>query len=137
LSPGATLNDVAGHGAAKNRLQNYFKTGGVGDGTNAPLCQQIPGAPSALSCPGPISFGNIPTNTWLRNPGQRSVDFSLTKMTRVREPYNIEIRADFFNFFNWVNFGGPDSGIIDATFGVINSTTVDPRVIQASAKVHF
>ncbi len=137
LSPGATLNDVAGHGAAKNRLQNYFKTGGVGDGTNAPLCQQIPGTPSALSCPGPISFGNIPTNTWLRNPGQKSVDLALTKTTKVWENYNVEIRADFFNAFNWVNFGGPDSGIIDATFGVINSTTVDPRVIQASAKVHF
>jgi hypothetical protein len=137
LSPGKSLNDVLGHGAAKNRLKNYFNTPGVGDATNAPVCAPIPGKPSALSCPGPTVFGNTPTNTWLRNPGQKSVDFSLTKTTKVWENYNVEIRADFFNFFNWVNFGGPDAGIIDATFGTIQSTTVDPRVIQASAKVHF
>lgn len=137
LSPGKSLSDVAGHGPAKNRLKNYFNTTGVGTGTGTAVCNQIAGAPSALSCPGPLVFGNTPTNTWLRNPGQKSVDFSLTKTTKVWENYNVEIRADFFNFFNWVNFGGPDAGIIDATFGTIQSTTVDPRVIQASAKVHF
>jgi hypothetical protein len=137
LSPGKTLNDVVGHGAAKNRLKNYFNTTGVGTGTGTAVCNQIAGKPSALSCPGATEFGNTQTYTWLRNPGQKSVDFSLTKTTKILENYNVEIRADFFNFFNWVNFGGPDSGIIDATFGTIQSTTVDPRVIQASAKVHF
>jgi hypothetical protein len=90
-----------------------------------------------LACPDPEGFGNTPTNTWLRQPGQKSVDFSLTKTTHVYERYNVEIRADFFNFFNWVNFAGPDAGIIDSTFGRIQGTTVDPRVIQASAKVKF
>jgi hypothetical protein len=65
------------------------------------------------------------------------VDFSLTKKTRIWENYNVEIRADFFNVFNWVNFAGPTADITNATFGSINGTTVDPRVIQASAKVHF
>jgi len=137
LAPGKTLSDVAGHGKAKDRLNNYFNTPGVGDGTNASICDPIPGESSALACPDPEGFGNTPTNTWLRQPGQKSVDFSLTKTTHVYERYNVEIRADFFNFFNWVNFAGPDAGIIDSTFGRIQGTTVDPRVIQASAKVKF
>jgi hypothetical protein len=136
LAPGKTLNDVAGHGAAKNRLNNYFNTTHVGDGSGGTtICQNNP--QSALMCPTGVNFGNLPTNTWLRNPGQKSVDLALTKTTRIFEGYNIEIRADFFNAFNWVNFGGPDAGIADATFGVIQSTTVDPRVIQASAKFKF
>jgi len=137
LAPGKTLNDVAGQGAAKNRLNHYFNTPGVGNGTNAALCAAVPAAPSALACPAPTAFGNTPSNTWIRNPGQKTVDFSLTKKTRIWENYNVEIRADFFNVFNWVNFAGPTADITNATFGSINGTTVDPRVIQASAKVHF
>jgi outer membrane receptor protein involved in Fe transport len=137
LQPGYTLQSIQGSGAAKNRLNNYFKTPGVGDGTNAAVCAPIPGSPSALGCPGTVQFGNLPTNTSLRNPGQKSVDLALTKTTKVRENYNLEIRADFFNAFNWVNFAGPDANITDATFGVITGTTVEPRVIQASAKFKF
>ncbi len=137
LLPGYTLSQVAGNGPAKNRLTHFFSTNGVGNGTNAPLCAPVAGSPSVLGCPAATAFGNLPTNTWLRNPGQKTVDFSLTKTTKVRDNYNVEVRADFFNLFNWVNFGAPDSGITDTTFGVINNQTVEPRVIQASAKVHF
>jgi hypothetical protein len=137
LNPGYDLSDVAGSGPAKSRLTHFFKTNGVGNGTNAALCAPVPNSPSALACPAATAFGNLPTNTWLRNPGQKTVDFSLTKTTKVHENYNVEVRADFFNFFNWVNFSGPDSGITDTTFGVINGTTVDPRVVQVSAKVKF
>jgi hypothetical protein len=137
LVPGARLQDIQGHGPAKNRLQNFFNTNGVGDATNAPLCQPIPGKPSALACPGPTEFGNLPTNTFLRAPGQKSVDLAVTKTTKLFENYNVEIRADFFNAFNWVNFSGPDTGIIDSTFGSIQGDTVNPRVIQASAKFKF
>jgi hypothetical protein len=137
LAPGKSLRDVAGHGKAKDRLNNFFNTPGVGNGTNAAVCAPIPGSPSALGCPGVVQFGTLPTNTSLRNPGQKSVDLALTKTTKVIENYNLEFRADFFNAFNWVNFAGPDPNITDATFGVITGTTVEPRVIQVSAKFKF
>jgi outer membrane receptor protein involved in Fe transport len=137
LQPGSSLNSIRGSGPAKSRLNNFFKTPGVGNGTNAAVCAPIPGSPSALGCPGVTQFGDLPTNTSLRNPGQKSVDLALTKTTRLLENYNLEFRADFFNAFNWVNFAGPDANITDATFGVITGTTVEPRVIQVSAKFKF
>jgi len=137
LQPGYSLHQIQGHGPAQSRLNHFFNTSAVGNGTNAAVCAPIPGSPSALGCPGVVQFGNLPTNTSLRNPGQKSVDLALTKTTKIRENYNLEIRADFFNAFNWVNFAGPDAGITDATFGVITGTTVEPRVIQASAKFKF
>jgi outer membrane receptor protein involved in Fe transport len=137
LQPGYTIHDIAKYGAARNRLTNYFNTGGVGTGTGTAVCAQISGAPSKLACPGATQFGNLPTNTSLRQPGQKDIDLALTKTTKVFEGYNIEFRGDFFNAFNWVEFAGPDAGITDATFGVISGTTVEPRVIQVSAKIKF
>jgi hypothetical protein len=137
LKPGYSLATVAGHGSAQSRLNHYFNTNRLGDGATEPYCAAVTGAPSAFACPDAIGFGNLPTNTQLRNPGQKTVDFSLTKTTKVYEHYNLEVRGDFFNFFNWVNFAGPDAGVLDATFGVINGTTVDPRVIQVAAKFKF
>ncbi len=146
-APGYELKDIAGHGPAKSRLSNYFNTIGVGNqpGTyNLPnatvsttYCQTLPTGPSKLTCPQPTAFGNTGTDTSLRNPGQKTVDLALTKTTKIFEGYNIEFRGDFFNAFNWVNFGGPDAGITDETFGLIQSQTVEPRVIQISAKFKF
>jgi hypothetical protein len=56
---------------------------------------------------------------------------------KIFEGYNIEFRGDAFNAFNWVNFAGPDAGICDVTFGKINYTTVNARVIQIAAKFKF
>jgi hypothetical protein len=107
--------------------------------TAAPYgCSPLPNEPpSKLASPAATSFGNTPQNTSLRNPDQKSVDLALTKTTSLFENYKIEFRGDFFNAFNWVHFGGPDSGITDTTFGLIQSTTVNARVIQLSAKFKF
>jgi outer membrane receptor protein involved in Fe transport len=135
LAPGASLQSIEGHGAASTRLSNYFNTVGVGN-TPSTYCQAL-GSPSKLACPAATAFGNLPTFTSLRAPGQKTVDLALTKTTRIFADYNIEFRADFFNAFNWTNFAGPDAGITDPTFGLINGTTVEPRVIQVSAKFKF
>jgi outer membrane receptor protein involved in Fe transport len=146
FAPGYDLQSIAGHGAAKGRLSNYFNTVGVGPNTSTPVnpaagtvpyCQTIPNHPSKLRCPGPIEFGNTPTFTSLRAPGQKTVDLALTKDVKIYENYNVQFRGDFFNAFNWENFGGPDSGITDVTFGLINSSTTAPRVVQIAAKFKF
>jgi len=142
FAPGQSLQSIAGHGPARSRLNNYFNTVGVGDnsthqGVLVPYCKQLPSGASKLACPAPTAFGNTPQSTSLRAPGQKSVDLALTKTTKIFEGYNIELRGDFFNAFNWVNFAGPDSGITDTTFGLIQGTTVNARVIQLAAKFKF
>jgi hypothetical protein len=147
VKPGYSITQAEGAGAAKNRLNHYFSDPGLYTVvTPAQATPQIPAGTypcgtsathSIFACPTGVQFGNLPTNTLVRAPGQKTVDFSLTKTTKIFENYSLEIRADAFNLFNWVNFAGPDAGPSDPTFGVINGTTVDPRVVQVAAKFKF
>lgn len=98
-------------------------------------------------------FGNVGRNV-LRGPGQSNVDVSLIKRFPFRESKNIELRAEFFNLFNQVNFANPISNLsavaatsIDTNsgritgssgdFGRIISTSNNPRMIQFAVKLNF
>jgi hypothetical protein len=98
-------------------------------------------------------FGNVGRNV-LRGPGQTNVDFSVIKRFPFRESKNIELRAEFFNLFNHVNFANPISNLnavastsIDPNsgriirspgdFGRIVSTSNNPRLIQFAIKLNF
>lgn len=71
------------------------------------------------------------------NPGEYSFDASIIKRTAVTEDINVEFRAEFFNVFNNVNFGGPNLNINSPTFGQISTQTNDPRIIQFALRVNF
>jgi hypothetical protein len=131
LLPGKTLADVQGHGPIEKRLNDYFNSTGLDPTTGATL------AGSDFVLPGPLDYGGLGRGLPLRAPGEKSVDFVLSKRTIIHEKTNLEFRAEFFNFFNWVNFGGPDSSVSDAAFGEISSTTVAPRIIQFALKLNF
>jgi hypothetical protein len=148
FTPGYQLKDIAGHGSAKSRLNNYFNTVGVGYQPGAyalphsqvskTYCQNLSAnVTSKLECPDPTAFGNTGSATSLRNPGQKSIDLAITKTVKIFEGYNIELRGEAYNAFNWTNFSGPDSGINDVTFGLINGTTVNARVLQIAGKFKF
>ena len=101
-------------------------------------------------------FGNVGRNI-LRGPKQFNMDFSISKRFRINEAKNIELRADFFNFFNNVNFANPISnfaavpinlinpntgrinpdGNVNLGFGQIISTSNNPRIIQLALKFNF
>jgi hypothetical protein len=98
-------------------------------------------------------FGNVGRNV-LRGPGQTNVDFSVIKRFPIRESRNIELRAEFFNLFNHINFANPISNLsavpstsIDPNsgriigspgdFGRIISTNNNPRLIQFAIKLNF
>jgi hypothetical protein len=125
LVPGATLSSIQGSGPIEDRLTSYYGSPGVGQ----------PG--SLFAVPPPTSFGGLGRGLPIRSPGQKSVDFVLSKITPIHESTNVEFRAEFFNVFNWVNFGAPDPDVSDAGFGIISSTTVAPRIIQLALKVNF
>jgi len=42
----------------------------------------------------------------------------------------LQFRAEFFNVFNHPQFADPDNNFSSPTFGVISSTSVNPRVGQ-------
>jgi hypothetical protein len=82
-------------------------------------------------------FGNTPRN-FLYGPGQKNLDFSVVKFIPIRETVRGELRAEFFNVFNWTNFANPNSNIaVPATFGRVTATSSGPRVIQFAVKLSF
>jgi len=48
----------------------------------------------------------------------------------------LQLRAEFFNAFNRVNFGVPVNVVTSPAFGQI-TTAGDPRIIQMSLKYSF
>ena len=99
-------------------------------------------------------LGNVGRNV-LRGPRQINVDFSIIKRFPFGGSKNIELRAEFFNLLNHVNFANPISdlnaiapsgGSIDSRtgqiiapgdFGRIISTSNNSRLIQLVLKFKF
>ena len=75
-------------------------------------------------------------NSILRNPRMFNVDFSAIKNTKLVERVTLQFRAEFFNFFNNVNFGGPNATVTNANFGRITSAG-SPRILQGALKLIF
>lgn len=101
-----------------SRLQKYFKT----------------------SCFAPASgtgdFGTAGRNI-LRGPDQRNLDFSIMKFFPLRAEKKLEVRTEFFNIFNTVNFANPVSTLSSANVGQIVRTSAGSRVIQFAVKFGF
>jgi hypothetical protein len=72
-----------------------------------------------------------------RGPGQFNWDISIIKNTAIREGHTFQFRTEFYNAFNHPQFGNPDTGLRNSTFGQINGTTVNPRIIQFGFKYIF
>jgi hypothetical protein len=126
-----TLTDQSNTGAW------FYEPNRVCDG-NLPGSHRTPEAWFNTSC-----FVLPPLNTWgnagwdyLRGPGIRNVDFAILKDFRVSESRKIQFRAEFFNAFNFVNFGIPGSTLGTPGFGVITSAG-PPRQIQFALKYLF
>lgn len=110
----------------------------------------FPSSAQVVANPALATYGSVPRN-FLRGPGYFNVDMSLSKTTALTERIKLEIRADFFNIFNRVNFTNPGvtnngdgtfsggavgTNINDDQFGQITST-YDPRIIQLAARITF
>lgn len=76
----------------------------------------------------------------IEGPGYAGVDFSLYKNIPLTEHLGAQLRFEFFNIFNRVNFNNPGTGAWDpsnlASWGVITGTS-DARQIQIAAKFYF
>ena len=93
----------------------------------------------AFSQPAPFTIGNSPRNMpSVRAPALYNVDFSVFKNVYFTESKYLQFRAEFFNLFNQVVFGGPAANInTPDNFGIISSQANAPRVIQFALKFIF
>ncbi|HKT49702.1 MAG TPA: hypothetical protein VJV96_05375, partial [Candidatus Angelobacter sp.] len=84
-------------------------------------------------------FGNSATGL-VDGPGQSNLDVAVSKSIALPRPVEnstIEVRAEFYNALNHPQFANPDTNFTSPTFGVISSTSVNPRVGQLAVKFLF
>jgi hypothetical protein len=86
----------------------------------------------------PYSFGNKPSYQGNdRNLPYYEEDFGLIKRTPLTERIGLQFRAEFFNAFNRVVFGGPDTNPYDGGFGTVGGTNNSPRQGQLTLRLEF
>ena len=82
-------------------------------------------------------FGSEGSNSIL-GPGMQNWDLAAIKNTKIAERINFQLRGEFFNAFNHVNFNNPDGNMADGSFGQITSDLSGGyRRIQIGAKLYF
>ena len=93
--------------------------------------------------PAPVGeLGDIPRAP-LSGPRFVNTDFSAFKNFRIHERYTIQFRGEFFNLFNHAQFGLTGNGVFmqdinsPSSFGVVNETVNNPRVIQFALRLDF
>jgi hypothetical protein len=93
--------------------------------------------PSSTATEGGGRYGNSGRNI-IGGPGLANVDFSVFKKFHIKEKLEVEFRAEFFNFFNRVNFLYPVD-ISNATWqtGGLITKSLAPRIGQVALKIVF
>jgi hypothetical protein len=81
------------------------------------------------------TFGNL-TRLALYGPGTIQWDMSISRVISIKERYKLDFRAEFYNFMNHANLGGPSTALSSTTFGQITSFS-GPRLIEMNLKLHF
>jgi hypothetical protein len=64
------------------------------------------------------------------------MDISLSRFFTLHESHQLQLRFEFFNSTNHVNFNNPSSGLNVATFGTLLSAG-NPRILQFAGKYTF
>jgi hypothetical protein len=83
-------------------------------------------------------LGNAPRkNSTVRVPANLNENVSLGKTFNVTERFRLDFRAEAFNVFNRVVFGGPQTNLNSSTFGVISSQANSPRQMQGGIKLYW
>lgn len=89
--------------------------------------------PPNISTTGQVAWGQ------LRMPPSWNVDFGITKDIAFTERVKLEVRADFLNIFNQVQFAAPslDTVFSGGTFGEFTAQQNAPRNILLGARLIF
>ena len=83
------------------------------------------------------NFGTLGRNV-LRLNGQTNFDWNIYKNFRIKEKANLQVRGELYNAFNMVAFQAMASSTITSqNFGVYNSLSQNPRLIQLALRLVF
>jgi hypothetical protein len=124
LSGKCTKSHLVRAGSIESKLNAYFDASCF----NSPLIISTDRIGTA--------FGDSATGI-VSGPGQANLDLALSKDVPLNWPMEkkiIQFRTEFFNVFNHPQFANPDTNFSSPTFGVISSTSVNPRVVQLALK---
>jgi Carboxypeptidase regulatory-like domain/TonB dependent receptor-like, beta-barrel len=127
VAAGCTSGQLVTAGSVESKLNNYFKKPCF---TTSPVV----GADAIGT-----AFGNSGTGI-VNGPAQFNVDVALSKTMELKWPVErsrLRFRAEFFNALNHSQFDVPDANFSSPTFGVIQTTAVNPRVIQVALELSF
>ncbi|MGH9720374.1 MAG: TonB-dependent receptor domain-containing protein, partial [Bryobacteraceae bacterium] len=99
---------------------------------------------SRFAAPAPLTFGNVGRNI-LSGPGVANLDLSVFRRFKLTERFNLEFRAESFNFSNTPHFANPGTTFGSATFGQVtatedfisSATDTDNRKIQFGLRLSF
>ena len=92
--------------------------------------------PDAFEVPQFGSFGNAGRGL-VHSESVTYFDFSLFKRFGWGEGRWVEVRSEFFNFFNLANYGSPDSTVLSPTIGRVFNTVAPMRQVQFGLKIIF
>jgi len=100
---------------------------------------------SSFTQPTGVRFGTSGRNIF-SGPGLFGLNLSLSKNFRFTERWNLELRAETFNFTNTPQFANPNTSLTSSTFGYVTGTvgsgtgvngTGGGRALQLGVKVSF
>jgi hypothetical protein len=123
-------------GNMSTRINAFFNTAAFVTSCATATCGAAVGTVTNPNFDSTAPFGNTVRN-FMTGPGQKNVDISLIKIIPISEKVRGEIRGEFFNVFNWVNYANPNNNLIGANFGKIERASAGPRVIQFAFKLNF
>lgn len=126
-----------------NQRPNVLCGGGTGISYNQAAINQTPVLNvNCFADPGDQIPGNAPRYfSGLRTNGIHNLDMNIYKEFVPKESMKVEVRAEFFNFFNHPRFAPPNTAwdLGDPTFGIISSTAAGytPRRLQFGVRFEF
>ena len=90
------------------------------------------------------AFAKVPANTPYGNAGRNvligpnAVNWNIAAMKefRIVEGKKLQFRTDFFNVFNQVNLGNPNTTLTNGNFGKVTAAAA-PRMLQFGLKLYF
>jgi len=149
ITGGCTNNVYAGHhGVIGNGVAGCyadFDSSFSGSIKIAKIGSGTPGKtsyfnPAAFKAPAAYAFGDTPrtlASPSLRNEALLNENLAVSKTFPIFERVKFEFRADAFNLFNRVQFGGITTDITSPSFGVVNGQANGNRVLQMEGYIRF
>jgi len=124
------INTIAAYNTDATKLDGYSTSWGVPTGryiapANTGECLQVYDGQCA------------PLTLYVRGPGFWNFDLSVVKRANFTEQMNFELRGEFLNAFNNVNFNGATCAGDLATCGRLTSTNGTARRIQIVMRFNF